>query len=150
MLKLWFIQEAFLKTNYIYFSPINPMLTLNPNPVSWCSSFSSSSPSWPAWWSTSGSCTGSDNGSSLEWRSPSQWPGTQGLYFRIMSRLRQRVESRVALFKPVARYTGSLPQDHVPAQTAGRVKSGALQASGQVHRVSLPQDHVPAQTADRV
>jgi hypothetical protein len=43
------------------------------------------------------------------------------VYLRIMYRLRQRIESRVALSKPVARYTGSLPQDHVPAQTADRV-----------------------------
>ena len=43
------------------------------------------------------------------------------VYLRIMYRLRQRIESRVALSKPVARYTGSLPQDHVHAQTEGRV-----------------------------
>jgi hypothetical protein len=46
---------------------------------------------------------------------------TGSLYLRIMYRLKQRVESRVALSKPVARYTGSLPQDHVPAQTTSRV-----------------------------
>jgi hypothetical protein len=33
---------------------------------------------------------------------------TGSLYLRIMYRLRQRIESRVALSKPVARYTGSL------------------------------------------
>jgi hypothetical protein len=45
---------------------------------------------------------------------------TGSLYLRIMYRFRQRVNSRVALTKPVARYTRSLPQDNVPAQAVAR------------------------------
>jgi hypothetical protein len=46
---------------------------------------------------------------------------TGSLYLRIMYPLRQQVQSRVGLSKPAARYTQSLPQDHVLAKVAGQV-----------------------------